>query len=301
MASNQSTLGTYLEKGLGGRTLKATFLLYLVSLLILCPVGYWMVISFGEERSLELLPIIVGFVVAFQYGVHFVVSRMASLKNAKESVSTQTSTALVPKQASQSLDKKSLGVASFEFHTNSEHLPLAVQLKSLRLAYAELIKLIESKEGLTSTGTYNVWVKAIKKTSIITLLISLISSAVEYLYRISSRESKIEELQKRIEVIESILRLEHKLMKYEIALNVRRKLETTTRPVSSHLNLSVFSADLTMESFSTLREEDRPNSALDIDEPLSQKASKPTVTSNKMNTKLQKKKKKRKNFRGRKH
>jgi hypothetical protein len=70
MASNQNIFGEYLGKGLGGRSFKATFLLYFINILILIPIGFWTVNAYGEDRALELLPVIIGAIIAIGYAVH---------------------------------------------------------------------------------------------------------------------------------------------------------------------------------------------------------------------------------------
>ena len=84
MSSNQNTLSTYLYNGLRGRNLKATFMVYLLTILLASPVAYLMVKTYDQNTLFRFLPLIVAFIIAFEYGLYFTFSRRGISMNSRK-------------------------------------------------------------------------------------------------------------------------------------------------------------------------------------------------------------------------
>jgi hypothetical protein len=316
MASNQNIFGEHLEKGLGGRSFKATFLLYLINILTLIPIGFWTVNTYGEDRALEFLPIIVGAIIAIEYGTHFILSRA----NSREVTRDLEQVALedihlrpfllidvLPRLASQAAYLRT-GSAKFEEHSElvtleRERLPKTAILVSLRSAYQELIGLIELKNTAVIPSLKMV---VFGKISLISFVNACVESFATFAYRRFTTEGRTATIQKRIDTIETILRLEEKLKEQGVETDVLKQAMWQSLGVMSY-NLRTLHPDLKLKellgegemSYDLIINKSSPN----VSKPMpkeERKNLKQSANSHKRAKKSQKRKRK-KNYPGRKH
>jgi hypothetical protein len=122
------------------------------------------------------------------------------------------------------IDYEGLGELSLFFESNYLYRDFISKIESLQKIYSELCSLLGVSEPdfplrISKIESGSLWIRVFGEPKVTEFIISLIKDACAYLYRNYTPEGKIEALPRKIEVLESMLKLEEKLKDAEIDTN----------------------------------------------------------------------------------
>jgi hypothetical protein len=122
------------------------------------------------------------------------------------------------------IDYEELGELSLFFESNYLYRDFISKVESLQKIYSELCSLLGVSEPdfplrISKIESGSLWIRVFGEPKVTEFIISLIKDACAYLYRNYTPEGKIEALPRKIEALESMLKLEEKLKDAEIDTN----------------------------------------------------------------------------------